>query len=151
MANKRKITSGKNNIGANVNATPETKEQNTADIFEKYWPKSFASPRRTVFLVAASLLTAAIVFPTASVGGFTAFKISLAELLNLTTPELVSPANYDVACVLWAMTTVLFMGLVHPCLGIGVLLLLRPWLDGIRFFPTMFILPGAFICFVFCG
>ena len=134
MANKKKAASVKNNKGATLTTSGNVSDTPHVDVYEKYWPQSFASPRRTAFLVAASLLVAVMVFPTALFGGFTALKISLAEWLNLTNPELVSPANFDVACVLWAMATVLFLGLIHPCLGVGFLLLLRPWLDGYTFF-----------------
>lgn len=131
MANKRTTTPEKRNSDVNNNATTDGSNVN---ILERHWPQDFAPPRRALFMVAASALVAAMVFSAASLGGFTALKISLALWLDLTTPDAVSAANYDVATVIWAMSTALFLGIIHPSLGIGLLLVLRPWLDGYTFF-----------------
>jgi hypothetical protein len=131
MANKSATSPEKRNNAVVMNATSDGSNIN---ILERHWPEEFTSPRRALFLAAASVLVAAMVFPAASLGGFTAFKISLAQWMELTTPDAVSPANFDVATILWVMSTTLFLGLIHPSLGIGLLLVLRPWLDGYTFF-----------------
>lgn len=130
MANKRTPLSTHEKTGISLNTPMDT----SAPILEQYWPEGFAPVRLSLFLVAASAVLAAMMFSAASLGAFTAVKISLAEWLGLTRPDMVSAANFDVATVVWAMGTALFLGIIHPCLGIGLLLLLRPWLDGYTFF-----------------
>lgn len=150
MAIKRTAKPVKRNSAAVPAENADTMQDPNRNILEQYWPDEFASPRRALFLAIASAVLAAMVFTAASVGGFTALKISLAEWFRLTTPELVSAANFDVATVVWSMTTALFLGLIHPSLGIGLLILLRPWLDGYTFFSdnVYFTWSIYFLCMI---
>ncbi|MCK5861538.1 MAG: O-antigen ligase family protein [Candidatus Hydrogenedentes bacterium] len=137
MEQIRKMVSkriSKNKRTVRINAAPEIQMPAEAHILQQYWPETFAPARTALFMGIASITVALMVFSAAFLGAFTALKINLAEGMGLTLPELVSPANFDVATVVWAIATVVFLGIIHPCLGIGALLLARPWLDGYTFF-----------------
>lgn len=113
-------------------ATKETGMQSPRALTLR-WPDAFAPPRTALFMVAASLVLAALVFGTAALGGFTAVKVGLAQRFELSMPELVSPMNFDFAFVIWGLGTVVLMGLIHPCIGLSLLLVVRSWLDGYTF------------------
>ena len=97
------------------------------------WPDTFLPWRNTLFMAGAVVVLAAMVFGAAAVGGFTALKVMLAYALGLTFPHQVYSSNYDIALVIWAIGSVLFVGFIHPVFGIGLLLVVRPWLDGYTF------------------
>ncbi len=134
MASKRKPPSRKKTNNAPPVAAVETPAEVSGNYIEQYWPEQFASVRTTLFVFAAWVALAAALFATASFRGFVPLKVGLAQWLNLTSPEVVSPGNYDVALVLWGLGTVALSGIIHPGVGVGVLLLARPWLDGYTFF-----------------
>ncbi len=135
MASKRtSLPRKKNNAKGPVPEASETTPDIYGNYLEAYWPKSFAPMRTALFMIGASIVLAIMVFGTAGLGGFTAVKISLAETMNLARPDLVSQSNFDLAFVIWGIGTVIFAGIIHPVLGIGLVLLARPWLDGYTFF-----------------
>ena len=97
------------------------------------WPEEFGPWRRALFLAGAAAALALMVFTAASVGGLTAVKIMLASLIGAADPGQVSPANFDLATVTWGLGAVVLTGLIHPALGIGLIVLGRSWLDGYTF------------------
>lgn len=97
------------------------------------WPEILGPWPKAVFLAGAAAALAVMVFAAASLGGFTALKIALAALLGTGSPDQVSPANFDIASVAWGLSAVVLTGLIHPVLGIGLVLLGRSWLDGYTF------------------
>ncbi len=134
MARKQRPSPNRNTSTPSQSASDSLIARETPQsFFLAQWPETFSPPRVTTFMVAASLVLGVMVFVTASLDGFTALKIGLAQHLGLTMPELVSTANFDVAFVIWGLGTVVLMGLIHPCLGLCMLVLARAWLDGYTF------------------
>ena len=97
------------------------------------WPDEFGPWRRALFLAGAVAVLAIMVFSAASMGGLTAVKIALAALIGATDPGQVSSANFDLATVAWGLGAVVLTGLIHPALGISLIVLGRSWLDGYTF------------------
>ncbi len=98
-----------------------------------FWPEALIPKHRALFMMGAAFVLAVLVFGAASVGGFTALKISLASLLGVSAPEQVYASNFDIAYVLFAIVLVALAGSVHPGLGIGLIVLARSWTDGYTF------------------
>ena len=97
------------------------------------WPDEFIPWRSALFMAGAVVVLAALVFGAASLGGFTALKSAWAARLGAGAPELVYSSNFDIATVFWGLGTVVFLGIIHPALGIGAIVLARSWLDGYTF------------------
>ncbi len=97
------------------------------------WPEAVISKHRVIFMAGAAAILAVVVFGTASVGGFTALKTSLASLLGVSSPQYVFTSNSDIAYVIFGIALVALAGSVHPGLGIGLILLARSWTDGYTF------------------
>ncbi len=115
-----------NSAGVQVSAEPMQEENYR-------WPFPFVPPQTALFIAGAVGVLAVIVFGASLLGGFTAVKILLASLLGVTSLEQVSSSNNDIALVLFGLGTVMLAGIVHPTLGIGLILLVRSWLDGYTF------------------
>lgn len=94
------------------------------------WPAEFASPRAAILSLLALGLFTALIFTLAYFDGLRGTKVALAWALGVSNPAVVQPGSWDLAVVLWAGALVLSAGIVHPGLGIIVLAVFRPWLDG---------------------
>lgn len=99
------------------------------------WPDEFASPRMAIVLGALLALVTAGLLTLGVFDGFNAVKIVLAWMLGLSRPELVQPGSWDAVGVAWGLFAMFCAGIIHPSLGLIVLALLRPWLDGFTY-PT---------------
>lgn len=97
------------------------------------WPDHFAPPSRALFLASSWLILTVLLCAAASFGAFTAVKESLAALLGLQFPDQVDPGNFDMAFVISALSGTVLFSLIHPSLGIGLIILARTWLDGYTF------------------
>lgn len=97
------------------------------------WPDEFLTLRNTLFVLGAIVFLSSTLWAAAWLNGFIAVKESLATLLELRVPQHIYGSNNDLAAVLWLMATLFLLGLIHPALGIGLLLILRAWLDGYTF------------------
>jgi hypothetical protein len=99
------------------------------------WPAEFAPPPAAAIIIAAAVLLSALIFVLSWMDYFSALKLSLAGWLHLFDPRTVKPGGADMAMVLWFFVLIGCGGLIHPAIGVIVMLLFRPWLDGYTY-PT---------------
>jgi O-antigen ligase len=107
------------------------------------WPEDFAPPRTALLMAVCSAALGAMVFLAAVFGALGPVKTALASMLGMYNPAMVSDSGFDLAVMVWGMGTILLGGIIHPSVGIAVLVLFRPWIDGYTF-------PTDNLCFV-CG
>ena len=114
------------------------------------WPADFASPRTAVFMAACCAVLGFIVFVAALLGALGAVKILLATVMGMYNPAMVSESNFDLAAVVWGLGAIILGGIIHPSIGIAVLVLFRPWIDGYTF-PTdnLYFVAGVFVLTAF--
>lgn len=134
---KKRATKGKKNTRANGSNTPVVNKEVLLGTCEEVgaceWPEVFIPWRSAVFMASAAGILAVIVFGAAALGGFTAVKMVFASLLGATEPGQISPSNYDMAMILWGIASVVLAAVIHPSLGVGLILLARSWQDGYTF------------------
>lgn len=101
------------------------------------WPASFAAPQRTVLLLVFIFLWGVLMFLCGYFNLLLPVKYFLAGMLGLENPTQLGPSavSLDLAWLIFAGGALVASTLIHPAVGLGVLLLLRPWLDGYTF-PT---------------
>ncbi len=114
------------------------------------WPDDFASPRTAMVMAACCAALGFIVFVAALLGALGAVKILLASIMGMYNPAMVSESNFDLATVVWGLGAIILGGIVHPSVGIAVLVLFRPWIDGYTF-PTdnLYFVAGVFVLTAF--
>ncbi len=116
------------------------------------WPDTFASPRKSVAISLGVLVWLALVGVLAGFGYLESVKVFVAWFLGLSNPMDVAGGNWDIAAVLMGLGLVVGGGLVHPGIGLGVLLLVRSFLDGYTY-PTdnFYFAWGGMLLFVLWG
>lgn len=116
------------------------------------WPDEFASPKAAIAIVGTLLMLGGVLFGLAYFNHLLWLKVILGYLIGLFDPAYVQPTSWDLAIVLWGLALAVGAGCVHPCFGLIVLALFRPWLDGYTF-PTdnMYFLWGILVFFALCG
>ncbi len=105
------------------------------------WPADFAPPRTAALMAACCAALGAMLFLAAIFGGLAPVKVALASLLKMYNPAMVSDSNFDLASMVWGVGAIILGGIVHPSIGIAVLVVFRPWIDGYTF-------PTDNLCFV---
>lgn len=99
------------------------------------WPADFPTPRATLWIAAALVFLTLAIFVLAHFNQLYRFKVLVAWLMGLSNPQQVQPGSFDAAFVVWFAVMTLGLALIHPVCSLGLLLLLRPWLDGYTY-PT---------------
>ena len=114
------------------------------------WPADFAPPRTAAIMAGCCAALGAMMFIAALFGALGPVKIALASMLGMYNPAMVSDANFDLAAVLWGLGAVILGGVIHPSIGIAVLVIFRPWIDGYTF-PTdnLYFVSGVFVLTAF--
>ncbi len=125
---------------------PREKRKKSVFAFEEVlpppsWPADFAPPRTALLMAGCCGALGAMLFVAALFGALGSVKIALASLLGMYNPAMVSDSGFDLAAMLWGMGAIILAGIVHPSVGIAVLVLFRPWIDGYTF-------PTDNLCFV---
>ena len=113
------------------------------------WPAEFARPRTAIIIALALGLFTAVLFALGYTGYLHGIKTAMAFAFGLPNPERLVSNAWDLAVVVWLLGLVLGAGLVHPSLGLGILVLLRPWSDGYTHpFDNVYFLWAIWILFV---
>ena len=105
------------------------------------WPADFAPPRTALVMAACCTALGAMLFIAALFGALAPVKVALASLMGMYNPAMVSETGFDLATMAWGMGTIILGGIVHPSIGIAILVVFRPWVDGYTF-------PTDNLCFV---
>lgn len=126
------------------------KQPFAAEVAPPAWPDDFASPRTAIVMAVCCAVLGFIVFVAALLGALGAVKILLASFLGMYNPAMVSESNFDLAAIVWGLGAIILGGIVHPSIGIAVLVLFRPWIDGYTF-PTdnLYFVAGVFVLTAF--
>jgi len=95
-------------------------------------PVDFAPVRTAVFMAGGCAVLGAMLFLAALFGAMGPVKIALASVLGMYNPAMVSDSGFDLAVAVWGLWAILLGGVVHPSIGIAVLVLFRPWITGTR-------------------
>ena len=154
MSKKRK----KRTRPAKADRPPETSPEQDTRNPGLTWPADFASPRTAALIALSLALLAALLFGLAITDGLIWAKMTIGWLLGFADPAFLAhrpgepPMSWDLAGVLWGLAAVTGAGIVHPSLGLVVLTLFRPWLDGYTY-PTdnIYFLWGILILFALWG
>jgi hypothetical protein len=121
---------------------------------KSWWPAEFLAPRPAAIIVVAGIIASVVIGFLAVNNGLVGFKQFIAYLLGLTNPYDVglAPNSADAGAVLLGLIWTLIGAAIHPAVGLAVLMLLRPWLDGFTF-PTdnTYFVWGTMLCFVVWG
>jgi len=125
--------------------------RNTAAAVERIlpatpWPDDFAPARTALFMAGCCGALGIMMLAAALLGAMVPVKIALASLLGMYNPAMVSDSSFDLATIVFGLGTIVFGGIIHPSVGIAVLVLFRPWIDGYTF-PTdnLYFVSGVFV------
>lgn len=99
------------------------------------WPAEFASLSRTLVIAAVFLGYALLLYVFAGLYDLMWAKRLMAYALGFGNPFDVVAGSNDLAGVLFVLGAVVAGCAVHPVIGLVVLFLVRPWLDGYTY-PT---------------
>lgn len=118
------------------------------------WPAEFLAPGPSAIIVAGGILTSAIIGYLMYVNGLVGFKQFIAYVIGLGNPYDVgvAPGSRDAGAVLLGFIWTLIGCAIHPALGLSILMLLRPWLDGYTFqTDNVYFIWGTMLCFITWG
>ena len=115
------------------------------------WPANFASLKTTFLLCVLWLALGIAIYLLAMNGGLITVKRVLAYLLGVGDLGLRTTST-DIAAVLLCLSAVVLGTLIHPSVGLAIIIVLRPWLDAFTF-PTdnIYFLWGVLFIFVLWG
>ncbi len=119
---------------------------------KNWWPEEFAPPWVAVTIAATVLLLGVVLFGLAYLDRLLWVKIIVGWLIGLYNPAAVSLPCWDVAIVFWGIAAMLGATIVHPSLGLAVLLIFRPWLDGYTYpADNAYFVWGAILLAALCA
>ncbi len=100
-----------------------------------YWPQEFASLRKTLLIGGAFLCYALLIYGVVAAFDLLWAKRLIAWALGFGNPFDLAAGSMDMIGLLLVFGAVVAGAAVHPVVGLVVLFLVRPWLDGYTY-PT---------------
>lgn len=150
MAKRRSEKTSPDTTTVATNGTPAP----LAEAGGGWWPESFLAPRATACIVAAGIVATLVMVLLIMGEGFIGTKQVFAYLLGLSNPYDIGvpPNGRDAGTVMIALVWFLIGLAIHPAMGVGVLVFLRPWDDGYTFrTDNIYFVWGFALCFIVWG